>query len=122
MSTYVHTPYRMPRVPIDGQKIETVRSSRSAQGRKTYADTFSPPLYLHLPFVAINQYLEAALQAGAESVELLDMRPIRYGEAAILQAHDLLRWLILSDRSEQLPESSSLLLLRFPAQLYVCRS
>lgn len=65
--------------------------------------------------------LEAALQAGSESVELLDVRPIRHGEAAVLEAHDLLGGLVFPDRREQLPECSALLLLGLPAQLLSAR-
>lgn len=62
-------------------------------------------------------YLEAALQASPQGVELLDVRPVRDGEAAVLEADDLFRRLVLADRGEQLPERSSLLLLRLSAQL-----
>lgn len=124
----------MPRVHNRSTKTETVlarcyaRNLTGSEGgtpQQTLCASFlslSLFLFLHrspFPFPRNITNLEAALQAGAERVELFDVRPIRHGEAAVLEAHHLLGRLVLSDRREQLPESPSLLLLRFPAQLFV---
>lgn len=72
----------------------------------------------HPPFPRHFTHLEPALQAGAERVELLDVRPVSDGKAAVLEADHLLGGLVLADRRKQLPERSPLLLLGLPAQLH----
>lgn len=69
-------------------------------------------------FHRTGSHLKPALQAATQRVELLDVRPIRHGEAPVLQAHHLLGRLVLPDRREELSERSALLLLRLSAQLH----
>lgn len=70
-------------------------------------------------FLFLNSaHLETTLQAAAEGIELLDVGPVGHREAAVLQAHHLLRGLVLPDRREQLPERPALLLLGLSAQLH----